>query len=112
MQIERGGFMERRVADRIKIGFKATLSSGDITFEGVIDDLSETGVKVLTYSSKSPKTFAPETPITLNFQPSSSEILNLDCRVKWTGKLRPSGSENRIGMEIINPPWEESLFFV
>jgi hypothetical protein len=104
--------MERRVADRIMIGFKATLSSGDITFEGVIDDLSEKGVKVLTYSSKSPIIFAPETLITLNFQPSSSETLNLDCRVKWTGKLRPHGSESKIGMEIINSPWEESRLFV
>ena len=104
--------MERRVANRIKIGFKATLSSGDITFEGVIDDLSEKGVKVLMYSSKSPETFAPETPITLNFQPSSRETLNLDCRVKWTGKLRPHGSESKIGMEIINSPWDESRLFV
>ena len=104
--------MERRRSNRIKIGFKATLSSGDISVEGVIDDLSENGVNVLTYPSKSPMEFDPETQLTLNFQPSSRETLNFRCRVKWADKLRPHGSINRIGMEITNSPFEESLSFL
>jgi len=106
-------YLERRRFKRIKIGFRATISSRDVIFEGVIEDLSETGVNVLTYSPRSPAEYPyPVTDVTLNFQPTSGEILNLHCNVKWVDKLRPHGLQYRIGMEIIDPPWEKSISFL
>jgi len=109
---QRATFLERRRSQRIKICFRATVRSRDITFEGVIDDLSENGVNVLTYSSESPIEFSPESHVVLNFQPTSRETLNLHCNVKWAEKLQPRASKYRIGMEIINPPWEGSISFL
>jgi hypothetical protein len=102
----------RRRYNRIIVGQKALLISGDITLEAVIDDLAENGVSVSTYSSKPLIEFGPETLLTLNFQPTTGETLNLHCRVKWVDKLLPHGSGSRIGMEIINPPWEQSKSFL
>ena len=98
--------------NRITVGQKAVLISGDITLEVVIDDLSEDGVSVSTYSSQPLMEFGPETLLTLNFQPAAGETLSLQCRVKWVDKRLPHGSGSRIGMEIINPPWEQSKSFL
>ncbi len=59
---------EKRQHNRIMIGQKALLISGDITFEVVIDNLSENGVSVSTYSSQPLSELAPETLLTLTFQ--------------------------------------------
>lgn len=102
----------RRQHNRIIVGQKALLISGDITFEVVIDDLSENGVSVSTYSSKQLISFGPETLLALNFQPSEGETLNLQCRVKWVDDFLSHGSGSKIGMEILNPPWEQSKSFL
>ena len=104
--------MGRRQFNRIIVGQKALLISGDITLEVVIDDLSENGVSVSTRSSKPLTEFGPETLLTLNFQPAPGETLSLQCRVKWVDKLPSRGSGSMIGMEIIDPPWEQSKSFL
>lgn len=102
---------KRRQHNRITIDQKALLISGGITLEVVIDDLSEDGVSVSTYSSKPLTEFGPDTLLTLTFQPTTRETLNLQCRVKWV-KLLHRGSGTKIGMEIINSPWEQSKSFL
>ena len=102
---------KRRQHNRITVDQKALLISGDITLEAVIDDLSEDGVSVSTYSAKPLIEFGPETLLTLTFQPTPRETLNFQCKVKWV-KLLPRGAGSRIGMEIINPPWEQSKSFL
>ena len=104
--------MDRRQFNRIIVGQKALLISGDITLEVVIDDLSENGVSVSTYSSNPLIEFGTGTLLTLNFQPTTGETLDLHCRVKWVDKLLSRGSGSSIGMEIINPPWEQSKSFL
>lgn len=102
----------KRQHNRIILGQKALLIAGDITLEVVIDDLSEDGVSVSTYSSKPLIEFGPETLLTLTFQPAAGETLNLRCRVKWVDNLLTHGLGSKIGMEIIDPPWEQSKSFL
>lgn len=102
---------KRRQFNRITVGYKALLISGDNTLEVVIDDLSENGVSVSTYSSNPLMEFGPEALLTMTFQPTTGETLNLQCRVKWVKPL-PRGSGSSIGMEIINSPWEQSSSFL
>ena len=104
--------MERRQYNRISVGYKVTLISGDVTLEGAINDLSENGAKALFYTSEHLTGFIPETPITLKFQPSPTETLKLNCIVKWIDNLKSYVSKYKIGVEIINPPWEESSSFL
>jgi hypothetical protein len=101
----------RRKHNRISVGYRAMLISGENNLEGVIDSLSEDGVSVSTHTSKSLIEFGPETLITMTFKPTAEETLNLQCRVKWVKPLL-HGSGSRIGMEIIDPPWEQSNSFL
>jgi len=42
----------------------------------------------------------------------SEETLTMKCKVSWTAKVRPHKLANRIGLEIIDPPWEKSSFIL
>ena len=100
--------MEKRLSKRIIIGLKAEIISGDISCEGVIENLSEAGIYVITAPTKTEINFAPGTILEVKFQFLSGETLNLHCEVKWSYKTPPHGLTNRIGMKIINPPWDMS----
>ncbi len=100
--------MEKRLSKRIIIGLKAEIISGDIICEGVIENLSETGIYVITAPTKSEIDFAPGTILEVKFQFLSGETLNLHCEVKWSYKTPPHGLTNRIGMKIIDPLWDMS----
>ena len=105
----------RRHYNRIIIGQKATLAAKYFTIDVIIDDLSETGVSVSTYSSPPLIECGPDTLLALEFQPSVGETLTLHCRVKWIDEFPSHGSRSkkrRIGMEIINPPWDQSKSFL
>src|SRR3990167_9703709 len=100
--------MGKRLSKRIIIGLKAEIISGDISCEGVIENLSEAGIYVITAPTKTEINFAPGTILEVKFQFLSGETLNLHCEVKWSYKTPPHGLTNRIGMKIINPPWDMS----
>ena len=100
--------MKKRLSKRIIIGLKAEIISGDISCEGVIENLSEAGIYVITAPTKTEINFAPGTILEVKFQFLSGETLNLHCEVKWSYKTPPHGLTNRIGMKIINPPWDMS----
>lgn len=100
--------MEKRLSKRIIIGLKAEIISGDIICEGVIENLSEAGIYVITAPTKTEIDFAPGTILEVKFQFLSGETLNLQCEVKWSYKTPPHSLTNRIGMKIIDPPWDMS----
>jgi hypothetical protein len=97
---------------RIIIGLKVEIISGDISCEGVIENLSENGIFVITFPAQTTIDFIPETPLQLNFRTLLGETLNLRCKVIWSSKTPPHGLTSRIGMEIIEPAWDKSNYFL
>ncbi len=104
--------MEKRLSKRIAVGFKAVFISDGTSYQGVIENLSEKGLNVITSPLKAAIDFIPETLLKLNFQTFLGETLNLQCKVKWACKTLPHRLTNRIGMEIIDPPWDKSNYFL
>ena len=104
--------MEKRQSKRIIIGFKVEITHGGENYEGEIEDLSEGGVCVTAFPAEMKFNFSPEEMLDLKFQPNSDETLNLQCRIKWIAKAPPQGLKKRIGMEILDPPWDESGYFI
>ncbi len=98
--------MERRLSKRIIIGLKAEIISGDMSCEGVVENLSEDGVCVITVPAKTTIDFAPKTILEVKLQFLSGETLNLRCEVIWSHKIQPHGLTNKVGMKIIDPPWD------
>lgn len=98
--------MIKRLSERITIGLKAEIISGGMSCEGVIENLSEDGMFVVTHPTKAVIDFSPGATLEVKFQFLSGETLHLHCTVKWSHKTQPHGLTNRIGMEIIDSPWK------
>ncbi|HJX01910.1 MAG TPA: PilZ domain-containing protein [Candidatus Humimicrobiaceae bacterium] len=97
--------MERRRSRRIKIKLKAERISGDEKFGVYIENISETGIYMMTTPLKKHKKYIPGTDIDLKFQLNTGEIINLYCKVVWAElKSPPNGMTDSIGLEIIDPP--------
>jgi hypothetical protein len=104
--------MKKRIAERINGGFEAEFTYEGKTHKGIIDNLSESGLNFLSAPTDIEVDFKPGTLLDLEFQPHPGEKLVLNCRIKWAKKIPPHGLKYDIGMEIINPAWGESKYFL
>lgn len=132
--------MEKRRSKRkkITISLDAKLISGNKTYAGFIENLSEHGMKwyqyegfienlskneisIKTAPAKAALDIVPGTKIELEFKLPSGETMNLLCRVIWSYKTlqEPADSPDAdtgpkyttIGMEITGPPLKYKKFF-
>ena len=129
---------KRSKRKRITVSMDAKLISGKKVYDGFIENISEHGIRWYQYSGfiedfstdkiyikTAPSQIAlncnPGAIIDLEFQISSGETINLQCRVIWS-KSRLHGpaksihfdtppSYTIIGMEIIAPPHQYKKFF-
>ncbi|MBI5409346.1 MAG: PilZ domain-containing protein [Nitrospirae bacterium] len=104
--------MEKRKSRRIVAGYKAEIIYEGKSYEGIVDDLSEAGVGVVIPPSNNPPDIPPGAALVLEFQPVSGETLNLQCRVRWSYKVPPHNLTLKMGLEILNPPWDKSGSFL
>jgi hypothetical protein len=104
--------MERRDTKRIIIGFHVEIIYEGKSYRGEIDNLSETGVSVITSPTTTDQDFQQGATVELKFQPHPGETIVLNCRIKWSRKIPPRGLRNKIGLEIINPPWDTCGYFL
>jgi hypothetical protein len=96
--------METRRNKRIMINLKAELFLGDARHACFIENMSETGIYIVTAPTKSSLDFAPESAFELRFKIPSGDKLNLQCSVIWSFPTPPHGYTNSIGLEIKDPP--------
>jgi len=104
--------MERRQFERIIIGFKAVIIHNGKTYEGVVENLSKSGVCVISYQAEFNLEAHKGESLELKLYTFSDETLVMQCRASWTSKVNPHKLANRIGLEIIDPPWEKSNFIL
>lgn len=133
--------MEHRSSKRKKIAFSvdAKLISGNKSYNGFIENVSEQGIKwyqydgfvddlstdnlsIKTAPSKGTVDFEPGKQIELELILPSGEKLALYCIIKWATKsLHPESSNSQetvtsekqitLGMEILNPPLPFKEFY-
>ncbi len=124
----------RRTRKRITVGLVAELILDGKNYTGVIENISESGIKWYQYaevieniseygiSMRTTKDFTPGKTLKLKFQLPSGEKLNLHCKIIWSHKTPPHGltksmgidppSEyTAMGLEIIRPPLKYKKFF-
>lgn len=104
--------MERRRAPRIAVGYRAEVLCNGKSCECVIENLSSTGANVIALVSGAMMDIKPKDLVELRFQPHSGETLSLQCRVAWANRTRPHNLTNRIGLEIVDPSWEQCPYIV
>ncbi len=103
--------MERRYHKRIYLHMKARIIWDDKTYDGYVEDVSESGIGSFVASShKINNTLAPDDIIELNLQISPDKTMNLNCKIIWIKKGTFSGDTIGLGMQIIDTPSEYSAW--
>ena len=101
--------MERRHAKRITVNLKAERISCTGDCSVFIENLSESGIYIITSRSKNYK-YVPGTGLDLELELSNGEIINLNCNVKWSYNNSYEEQTNSVGLEIVDPPFEYKEF--
>ena len=104
--------MDKRRFKRIIIGFNVEMIYEGNTFRGVMENLSEAGVSIITDPVEKPVNFRSGSAAKLRFHPRDGELHSLACKIQWVNDGYPKGMIYKMGMSILNPPWNESSFFV
>jgi hypothetical protein len=104
--------MNHRRSNRIIAGYKAEIIYNEKCYIGIIENLSETGVNVITDLMENAVAFRPGETISLKIEPLAGEPLILTCMIKWSNRVPPHNLRNRIGLEIIDPPWDKCNYFL
>jgi len=96
--------MEKRRSRRKPVDLLNTeIRHNGAGYSGVIEDMSDLGVKVIAASKKNITSFIPEKVFTLNFESPSKKEVCLNCEARWVhiNKTPIHGFTYRIGMEIV-----------
>jgi hypothetical protein len=97
--------MERRRSERIQVRLKAERISGDSGYSVFIENMSESGICLITAPSSHAVSFQPGTEVVLKLELSTGNTLDINCRVVWSYQnTPPDGLTNNVGMEVIDPP--------
>ncbi len=103
--------MERRRSKRITVSMKAERISGNLKKAVMIENISESGISMITAPAKTAARFKPGIDVRLKLRLSTGEIINLNCKVRWSyPKVPTDGLTSNVGLEIIDPPKEYRKF--
>ena len=103
--------MEQKRSKRKIVRTKTEIISDDKIFEGVIRNISAKGIYVRVDAGKSKIEFNPGKILELKFKPNSGETLNLRCIIKWSNIIPTYGLTYDIGLEILDPPFNNKEFY-
>jgi hypothetical protein len=97
----------KRAATRITAGYKAEITFEGKTYHGIVENLSETGVNITIVIQEKEPIFPPGKKLKITFVVQTDETVTFDCLIRWAAKLPPQGLNNGIGLEILDPNWEQ-----
>jgi len=104
--------VDKRSFKRISVGYKTEIVYGENRYSGTIENLSASGVNVLTDPLDPHIDFLPDNAIDLIFETPSGEPVTLHCTIMWSSKIPPGNVRHRIGMEIAELPWDKVGAFI
>ena len=102
-----------RASERKVVNLVAELSAGENTYSGTIENISIDGlyIQFTTEPTKSAKDFLPTTKFNIKFQLPSGDNMELECESRWINIYTepPDSIVNHLGIQIIDPPQENSI---
>ena len=101
--------MERRESNRVTVNMKAERISCTKNCSVFIENLSETGIYMITVPAKN-HDYLPGNEIDLELELATGDMINLNCNVKWAYDNSPDELTSSVGLEIIDPPEEYRKF--
>ena len=101
--------MERRRARRLTVNLKAERISCTKNCSVFIENLSETGISMITTPSNR-NVYEPGLGINIKLKLSTGDTIKLNCNVKWYYDNSSEDMTNSVGLEIVDPPVEYKEF--
>ena len=101
--------MERRRAKRLTVNLKAERLSCTKNCSVFIENLSETGISMITTPAKR-IAYVPGSAINLKLKISNGNTIKLNCNVKWSYDNSAEDMAHSVGLEILDPPKEYKEF--
>ena len=103
--------MERRQSKRITVSLNAERISGNSKKAVMIENISESGISMMTAPAKTAARFKPGIDVRLKLRLTTGDILNLNCKVRWSyPKEADDDFASNVGLEVIDPPPEYRKF--
>jgi len=103
--------MEKRTSKRHLIGFKAELLYGGKSYAGVVENISEKGLYVISCSLNKTIDFTSGSELNIKYQLFSGRVVDLRCEVKWSYKTSSHGLTYSMGMEILKQSPEYIAYY-
>jgi hypothetical protein len=98
--------MERRRSKRLTVNLKAERLSCSKDCSVFIENLSETGIQMISAPAKNADLFVPGAPVDLRLKTGKGGVIHLKCNVKWSYDNSEEDLTNSVGLEIVDPPFE------
>jgi Tfp pilus assembly protein PilZ len=95
--------MEKRRSKRVTVNLKAERISCTDNCSVFIENLSESGISMLTTNNKKSE-YVPGSEIDLELELKNGDTINLNCNVKWVYNNLAQEKTKNVGLEIIDPP--------
>lgn len=97
--------MDRRGSGRKVVNLRAERISGGKKCDVYIEDISESGIRLITAPSAAYKKYVQGDQIEVRFLLSDGEGITLSCKIVWSlHRLPPEREIYDIGLKIISPP--------
>ncbi len=99
--------MEKRRSKRKPVDLlKVEVITDDVNYSGVIENITEYGMHLITASKKSEAALVPEKILEIQFSPPVKTKANLFCEIRWVhiNKTPIHGLTYRMGMEVVKYP--------
>lgn len=97
--------MQTRRFDRVRVSLRAEHISESSTRPVFIENVSESGMHLVTIHKGEEAIFFPGKNIELKLRLSSGEMISLRCEVRWMStEIPPDGVTDSVGLEIVDPP--------
>lgn len=93
------------------VTFRARLILGDKSYPGYIENLTEDDMYLLASPFIPLTQSAPGSAFMLEFSSPSGEMLNLNCRLKWSYRTPPHGLTKSLGIKVADPSPQYINFF-
>ena len=103
--------MERRLLKRKIVSIKAEVVLDGEKSAGLIENISEGGIYLVTASSKHAGEFSAGKAANVRFIGPSGATIDLHCNILWGYKTPPHGMTHSVGMEIKTPSQEFTDFY-
>ena len=104
--------MERRESKRGPAKVRTEIRYHNHVHHGVIENLSASGVRLVTDQLESEENFRQYDPLELNFTAPSGKKFNIKCTIMWASYIPPQNVRCRIGLELVGRPWDAIASFL